>query len=787
MATTPRRISPTSTHWGNYRIETQAGRLVAVHHYPEDKNPTAIGQSLLNALDPYTRVGTPRVRRSYLQKRWRSDGNLRGCETFVTVDWDTALDLAAEALRHTMEHGGNERIYAGSYGWASAGRFHHAQGHLKRFLNLVGGFVHSKTSYSAGAAEIIMPHVLGTPFFNLMREAPTVEDIARETDLVVCFGGIALKNTQVMDGGLGAHTAADQLRSLAKTQTRFVNISPLRDDMADFLDAQWWPCRPNADTAVMLGLAHTLYSEDRHDSAFLNQYCVGFEAFVPYLLGQKDGQPKDAEWAGALSGLDPRDIRKLARDMAQGRTLLGISWSSQRAEHGEQPYWMITLLGAMLGQMGLPGGGVAYGYGSLHNIGFSGRRQTPYPVASMDQGKPPINRYIPVSRITEMLENPGAPFDYNGQTLTYPDIDLIFWAGGNPYHHHQDLNRLRRSWSRPGTIIVSDPFWTATARHADIVFPCTTALERNDFSASKQDSYISPMHQAVAPFESSRNDFDLFAGLAERFGKLEAFTESRNEMEWIEELYNRTRNSAALAGIDLPVFSDFWTGEHIDLAEQFSPREFTLEQFRANPEAHPLKTPSGRIELFSETIAGFRYDDCLGHPAWYSKREWLGSDRARQFPLHLISNQPRTRLHSQLDHGVTSTREKVSGREVVRLNPADAARRGIEDGDIVRIFNDRGACLAAASSTPDILAGVIELPTGAWFDPDSKCEVNGLEVHGNPNVLTRDKGTSKLAQGPSAHSCLVEIEKFEGDLPPITVFSQPLSMTQAEFEDAERS
>ena len=182
-----------------------------------------------------------------------------------------------------------------------------------------------------------MPHVLGTPFFNLMREAPTVEDIARETDLVVCFGGIALKNTQVMDGGLGAHTAADQLRSLAKTQTRFVNISPLRDDMADFLDAQWWPCRPNADTAVMLGLAHTLYSEDRHDSAFLNQYCVGFEAFVPYLLGQKDGQPKDAEWAGALSGLDPRDIRELARDMAQGRTLLGISWSLQRAEHGEQP------------------------------------------------------------------------------------------------------------------------------------------------------------------------------------------------------------------------------------------------------------------------------------------------------------------------------------------------------------------------------------------------------------------------------------------------------------------
>ncbi|MGI9234285.1 MAG: molybdopterin-dependent oxidoreductase, partial [Woeseiaceae bacterium] len=289
------------------------------------------------------------VRRSYLEKKWQSEGCGRGREPFVPVDWDTALDLAAEALKNAIETGGNESIYGGSYGWASAGRFHHAQGQLKRFLNLIGGFVHSRTSYSAGAAEIITPHILGMPFLTLMRQAPTVADISRETDLVVCFGGIALKNTQVMDGGLGAHTANDQMRGLAQSSTRFVNVSPLKDDMADFVGADWWPCRPNSDVAIMLGLAHTIYVDGLHDTEFLHKYCVGFDRFVPYLTGQTDGQPKDATWAESISEIPADDIRRLARQMANGRTLLGISWSLQRAEHGEQSYWMITLLASMLG------------------------------------------------------------------------------------------------------------------------------------------------------------------------------------------------------------------------------------------------------------------------------------------------------------------------------------------------------------------------------------------------------------------------------------------------------
>jgi biotin/methionine sulfoxide reductase len=198
-----------------------------------------------------------------------------------------------------------------------------------------------------------------------------------------------------------------------------------------------------------------------------------------------------------------------------------------------------------------------------------------------------------------------------------------------------------------------------------------------------------------------------------------------------------------------------------------------LESYRADPVANRLPTPSGKIEIFSSTIASFRYDDCAGHPAWYEPAEWLGSPLAKRFPLHLISHQPTTRLHSQYDHGAVSRASKVAGREAMTINPRDAQARGIRDGDVVRVWNDRGACLAGAKLDDGVMPGVVVLPTGAWYDPLVPGESGTLEKHGNPNVLTLDKGTSKLTQGCIAHTALVQVEKFEGEPPPVTAFDPP--------------
>jgi biotin/methionine sulfoxide reductase len=452
--------------------------------------------------------------------------------------------------------------------------------------------------------------------------------------------------------------------------------------------------------------------------------------------------------------------------------MLAASWSVQRADHGEQPYWMLIALAAMLGQIGLPGGGFGFGYGATSGIGSPQARM---PLPKLPTGPNPVHAYIPVARFSDMLLNPGGRVDFNGEQLAYPDIRLVYWCGGNPFHKIQDLNRLLRAWHKPETIVIHEPWWTPAARRADIVLPCATTLERNDIGASGRDRFYFAMQQAIAPVGEARTEYEIYSDLAERLGFKAQFTEGRTEMEWLRHLYDHTREQAARQGLNLPGFDAFWETGYFEFPVP-DDQPVLFAAYRADPQAHPLKTPSGRIELFSKTIDAFGYDDCPGHPVWLPPAEWLGSEQAQRYPLHLISNQPRSRLHSQLDCGEVSRSAKVGQRESVWIHSDDAAARGIVDGDVVRLYNDRGACLAGVVVTNAIRPGVLQLATGAWFDPLDAATIGSLDKHGNPNMLTLDKGTSKLAQCCSAQTALVEVERFGGELPEITVFLPPASV-----------
>ena len=197
-----------------------------------------------------------------------------------------------------------------------------------------------------------------------------------------------------------------------------------------------------------------------------------------------------------------------------------------------------------------------------------------------------------------------------------------------------------------------------------------------------------------------------------------------------------------------------------------------LKDFRENPIKNALTTPSGKIEIFSKTVANFNYEDCPGHPVWIEPCEWLGQ-KNKKYPIHLISNQPKNKLHSQMDHGNYSKSFKIQNREPVEINPIDAENRGLKNGDIVKLFNDRGACLAGVIIQKKVMPGVAQISTGAWYDPQYPTKPNSICKHGNPNILTRDKGTSKLGQGPIAHSCLIEIESFNDKLPEVTAHEPP--------------
>lgn len=760
--TTKRHL--TLTNWGAYEIESDGHDVTAVHPFAKDPDPSPIGQSMKAVRK--SRVARPAIRESWYRHGPGANPEGRGHEPFVEVEWDVALDLLAGELDRVRAEYGNGSIFGGSYGWASAGRFHHALSQVHRFLGSIGGYVDDVHDYSIAAGHVIVPHIFGLSLDDMSDAQPPFAEIAEHSELVVSFGGIAIKNSQVMFGGQGRHLVSDRLETCRDRGVRFVSLSPLREDMIEAVEAEWIPTRPSTDTAVMLGLAHSVLLTGAHDEDFLSTHCTGWERFRSYLLGQSDGVAKTADWAASLSGVAADRIRDLATDMAQSRTLVTVSWSVQRTDHGEQTYWAASALAAMLGQIGLPGGGVGFGYGA---VGLVGNGLNYHNMPTLSLGRNAVKDFIPVARIADMLLAGGQEYDFDGERRTYPDIRLVYWAGGNPFHHHQDLNRLARAWQTPDTMVVHEPFWNSLARHSDIVLPATTPLERDDLGGNGSDDFLFYMEKAIDPVGEARHDYDIFSELAARLGAGNEFTEGRTGDEWIEHLYERFQ----VSNPDYPNLEELRRTGYFQIPSEWLelPRS-PLARFRDDPVGAALPTPTGRIELFSETIAGFGYPDCPGHPAWIEPGEWQNG--ANPYPLSIISNQPRTRLHSQWDHGETSLAGKHDGRERLGLHPSDATARGLETGDVVRVFNDRGACLASVTVSENLMPGVVQLPTGAWWDP---AEPGGVCRSGNPNVLTRDKGTSSLAQGPST-TCLVEVERYQGEPQPVRAHEAPVLLSE---------
>lgn len=767
LMTNPKTL--TAAHWGLYEIQNPMTGNVSIHHFRGDPSPSPIGLQMLETAKSASRVRRPAVRKGWLENGGPASRSNRGLEPFVEVDWQLALDLVARELGRVKQQHGNEAIFGGSYGWSSAGRFHHAQSQIHRFLNSIGGYVKHVNSYSLGVAHPLLPYLVA-PIGELMMAHNDWDSLIGNTELFVTFGGVPAKNAQISQGGTAEHRVPGALANMQRAGIKFVNISPTRKDLDTGADFDWWPIRPNTDTALMLALAYVLIEEGLHDPDFLAKYCVGFEVFRAYLLGQKDALRKTPDWAAGITGIDAERIRCLAREMGSKRCMINAAWSLQRAHHGEQPYWALISLAALVGQIGTPGGGFGVGYGAENLMGSPHARISG---PTLPQGTNAVDGFIPVARIVDMLEKPGQQFTYSGRVYRYPDAKLIYWAGGNPFHHHQDLTRLLNAWRLPDSVFVNEQFWTPLAKMADVVFPVTTSLEREDIFYSPKEHLIAPMKQAIARVGEARDDYDVFRGLSERLGTEAAFSEHRDARQWIEHLYAGWRDRLASDGLSLPAFDTFWQGETFELPKPSRPTVM-LEAFRNDPISHPLGTPSGKIELYSATVDGFGYDDCPGgHATWLEPAEWLGSPLAKTYPLHLISDQPSTRLHSQLDHGPLSRSQKVHGREPVDIHPADADRRGIRTGDIVRLFNARGSCLASANVTANVASRVVRLSTGAWFDPQDWSGNKVLEKHGNPNALTADIAASSFSQGCAAQSCLVDVEKYVEEAPPVSAYEAP--------------
>lgn len=765
----PENTITTAAHWGALNVTLENGRVVKSEGSLAKNHQNELQDVVADQLYSPVRVKYPMVRKGYLEGN--KDTTLRGRDEWVRVSWDKAFELVSNEIQRVRQQYGSESIFGGSYGWYSCGSLHASRTLLQRYLNVTGGFINSKGDYSTGAVQVIMPYVLGN--IEVYAQQTSWHTIVENTELLVIWSSNPLNTLRI------AWTSAepegiDYLAKIKASGKRIICIDPVKSETCQFLEAEWLPINTGTDVALILGIAHTLISENKHDHDFLTKYTVGFEQFADYVLGKTDNQAKTAEWASKICGIDAKTIKELAHAFIANRTMLMSGWGLQRLQHGEQSHWALVTLTAMLGQIGLPGGGFGlnYRYSTNGLNANSGIR-----LGAINAGKPNLNMpFFPVARIADALLNPNQAYDYNGQTLVYPDIKLVYWAGGNPFAHHPDTNYLVKAWHQPETVIVNECYWTPTARMADIVLPATTSYERNDLTVAGDYvvKHIIPMKQVVPPQFEAKNDYDIFAELAKRAGKEQEFTEGKSEMDWLKEFYQIAYDAAEKINTPFPTFDEFWTENKVLSFETENQNNTFVryQDYRNDPIKHKLATPSGKIEIFSETVANMNYDDCKGHPMWFEHQEYSGKTNEVE-PLALVTPHIKYRLHSQLAYSSLRQYYEVNGREPVLIHTQDAAERGITSGDIVRIFNKRGQVLAGAVVTDGIIKGTVALYEGGWYDPQDLSQPNTLCLNGNPNVLTKNDGSSKLGQGNAPNTTTVQVEKFEMEAPEVAVFNPP--------------
>lgn len=765
----------TANRWGVARAHVQGGKLTHLTPFEHDYAPSVNLNGLCELPYNTARIRFPMVRESYL-KEGHSSRAKRGRDRWVRVSWDKALELVANEMAGVYDKYGPAAVWGCSYGWMSTGKVQGSIPLLQRLLNLCGGYIKTRNSYSTAAISCILPYVVGTGD----PRSTSWDSVIQNSQRIVFWGADPIVTNDI-DWYTTIHNCAGYLRALkGKKDVKTYAINPLKPDTAEYLDSEWIAPRPGTDTAMMLGMICHLVDTGKADMAFLKKYTSGYQEFLDYVAGKGDGKKKTPEWAAEISGVPAEKIRALAEDLAAHRTMIMMGWGIQRIDFGEQFHWMGYALAAVLGQIGLPGGGMGTNY--QYSNGGAPLAHAPFLgsiSASVKPARPvkvpyPEGLVVPVASFADCFLTPGKEIDFDGKKMKLPEVHFVFWAGGNPFAHQPQTNQVAEAFRKPDCVVVSDINWTATARHADIVLPACTTFETNDITnigTYTNDGFVA-MQQAIEPQWESKPNYWIFSELTKRLGVEKEFTEGRTIEQWIEKLYTDARGFGAKIGVNMPAFADFWKKGYVMFDVKPEDRNYIqMGKFRQDPKANALGTESGLIQLFSPKIASYKYDDCLGHPAYFQPTEGTATS-TKEFPLALMACKSRYRLHSQLDSTVSNRFADIQGREPCWINPADAKDRKIENGDIVLVSSRRGKILAGAYITDRVMPGVVVVHHGAWYTPqDIKGEE--IDIHGNSNTLTLNKPTSKLANGNIASTANVQVSKWEGEVPPIYTWHEP--------------
>lgn len=688
----------------------------------------------------------------------------RGEGKFKKISWDEATTLLAEKLKHTIDTYGNESIFF-QYGSGTTGANLSGRNACKRLLNTVGGFVDYHGTYSDAQIMTIQPFLFGDTNNNYGSEMQSLFDQIKYSDLVVMFGQ-NIAETRMSGGG----QVTELYHALEQSKAKVIIIDPRCNDSVVAYNAEWLPIKPGTDAALIAAIGYTLIEENLIDEDMLAQYCVGWNKetlpasapansdYKSYILGLgEDGVVKTPEWAEKLTGISADRIRQLAREIVNAKAAwISQGWGIQRTQNGEHAARAIMTLPIMTGQFGRQG----------TNIGTWGGSIT-YPVAGLTTANP-VKLTIPVFLWTKAIAE--------GESLTAKnafikgkdklDVGIKFlwnYASNVIGNQHSDLNKTHEILSDESKcefILVWDTHMTASAKYADLLLPDVSGVETSDIINNSYQSgsyhYLIRMQQAIKPLWENRVTYDVLAELAEKLGVKSQFTEGKSYQDWIEYCYEKTRASNP----SLPPFAETDGKGVIDRRIVDSNQCIALKNFRDNPTAHPLNTPSGKIELYSETLANIAQDWELDEkdklypiPAYLPAIEGVeDTEGLAKYPLQLTGYHTKAHCHSSY---ANLPQLKEAAVDAVWINPVDAQQRQIKHGQLVEVYNDRGRLYMPAKVTPRVIPGVLAIPQGAW----AKTNKDGVDIGGCINRLTSQR-PSVLAKGNPQHTNLVEIKSL---------------------------
>lgn len=666
----------------------------------------------------------------------------RGEGKFERISWEEAIDIISSEwirIRDTYGPGSRYVNYAtGIDGVLDAKKM------AKRLLSLDGGYLDYYNSYSTACIGPATELMYGT------RDTGHDPKDWINSHLIILWG----HNPAETKFDITMH----YLRLAKQKGIPIIVIDPRKNDTVLQLKAEWIPIRPATDSALMDAMAYVIVKNNLQDQEFLNRCCIGFDknhmpkdsdpdkCYLSYLLGEADGVPKTPEWAEKITGVSVPVIEDLAIRFATAKPAALIQgYGAQRHSYGEQSARGGILLACMTGNVGISGGwasGVA---------DYSRHAQPKLPYV-----KNPYEKLIPVYGWTDAIVKGKKMTKLDGvkggETLD-ADIKMILNLAGNSLiNQHGDINRTKeilQDTSKCEFIVCSDLFMTASAKFADILLPGVSMFESENITIPwKYGDFVGFNNKMIEPLYEGRFEYEWLSEVAKKIGLEKEFTLGRTVSQWLEAIYLELKEKEP----ELPLYEEF---KKQGIYRYKNNEDFiAFEKECIDPGKNPFPTKSGKIEIFSKEIDENDYGEFMpAIPRYVEPIEGAQDTLAQKYPLQLIGWHTKRRTHSIHDNNMEL--HKIDP-QVLWMHEIDAAKRHLQDGDFVIIWNDRGKIKIPMKTTDRIMQGVVALSQGAWYNPDDK----GVDMGGSINVLTSLHMTP-YAKGNPQHTILVEVKKFD--------------------------